>query len=167
MNFHICRPLMGIDINTLHYTTSVNSLQVSIPTTMGCIYIRHPLISKRVSSLQISRYGVSTSTHSPLVLVGHPNLLPAVLPIIARQSLEFVICSVGSTLLSVNGCICKKTCKMGGLYMKELPKNLDQCADTIGITGFVHRTEARVVLGLQRAPSSTPSLVFIVEYKRL
>lgn len=45
--------------------------------------------------------------------------------------------------------------------MKELPKNLDRCADTIGITGFVHKTEARVALGLQRAPSSNNPVEFL------
>jgi hypothetical protein len=43
----------------------------------------------------------------------------------------------------------EETCRILGLYLKEVPQGLDQYASAIGVTGYVQGTEARKALGLR------------------
>jgi hypothetical protein len=43
----------------------------------------------------------------------------------------------------------EETCRILGLYLKEVPQGLDQYASAIGVMGYVQGTEAREALGLQ------------------
>jgi len=58
----------------------------------------------------------------------------------------------------------EETCKMLGLYLKELPKALDRHAGAIGVTGFVQGTEAREALGLQGAYFSDNPVGFLGKF---
>ena len=55
----------------------------------------------------------------------------------------------------------EETCGMLGLYLKELPEDLDGYSSTIGVTGFVRGPEARAALGLQAAQFSDNPVEFV------
>ena len=58
----------------------------------------------------------------------------------------------------------EETCAMLGLYLKDLPEDLDQYAGAVGITGFVRGSEARAALGLQRAQFSDNPVDFLKKF---
>ena len=53
---------------------------------------------------------------------------------------------------------------MLGLYLKELPEDLDQYAGAIGVTGFVRGSEARAALGLQGTQFSDNPVEFLRKF---
>ena len=53
---------------------------------------------------------------------------------------------------------------MLGLYLKELPEDLDEYSSTIGVTGFVRGPEARAALGLQAAQFSDNPVEFLKRF---
>jgi len=55
----------------------------------------------------------------------------------------------------------EETCRMLGLYLKELPEDLEWYADAIRPTGFVQGTDARGLLGLQEAQFSNCPVEFL------
>ena len=58
----------------------------------------------------------------------------------------------------------EETCRMLGLYLKELPEDLDQYSGAIGVTGFVRESEARTALGLQEAQFSDDPVEFLRKF---
>ena len=58
----------------------------------------------------------------------------------------------------------EETCKMLGLYLKELPEDLDGYSSMIGVTGFVRGSEARAALGLQEAQFSDNPVEFLRKF---
>ena len=58
----------------------------------------------------------------------------------------------------------EETCRMLGLYLKELPEDLDCYSGAIGVTGFVRGSEARAALGLQRAQFSDNPVEFLRKF---
>jgi hypothetical protein len=58
----------------------------------------------------------------------------------------------------------EETCRMLGLYLKELPEELERYAVAIGVTGFVLGTQARVALGLQEAQFSYNPVEFLRKF---
>jgi len=58
----------------------------------------------------------------------------------------------------------EETCRMLGLYLKQLPEVLDRYAGAVSITGFVRETEARMALGLQEAQFSHNPVEFLRKF---
>jgi len=58
----------------------------------------------------------------------------------------------------------EETCTMLGLYLKEVPEDLDQYTGAIGLTGFVRESEARAALGLQGAQFSDNPVEFLRKF---
>lgn len=58
----------------------------------------------------------------------------------------------------------EETCRMLGLYLKELSEDLDEYSSTIGVTGFVRGSEARAALGLQGAQFSDNPVEFFRKF---
>jgi hypothetical protein len=58
----------------------------------------------------------------------------------------------------------EETCIMLGLYLKELPEDLEGYASAIGVTGFVRGTQAREALGLQGAQFSDNPVEFLRKF---
>ena len=58
----------------------------------------------------------------------------------------------------------EETCRMLGLYLKELPEDLDQYAGAVGVTGFVRGSEARAALGLQETQFSDNPVEFLRKF---
>ena len=58
----------------------------------------------------------------------------------------------------------EETCGMLGLYLEELPDDLEQYADAIGATRFVRGREAREALGLQEAQFSDCPVEFLRKF---
>ena len=58
----------------------------------------------------------------------------------------------------------EETCRMLGLYLKELPDDLEGYADVIGATCFVRGEEAREALGLQEAQFSDCPVEFLRKF---
>ena len=58
----------------------------------------------------------------------------------------------------------EETCRMLGLYLKELPEDLDQYTDAIGITGFVREPQAREALGLQETQFDDNPVEFLRKF---
>jgi hypothetical protein len=55
----------------------------------------------------------------------------------------------------------EETCRMLGLYLKELPEVLEGYVGAIGVTGFVREMQAREALGLQGAQFSDNPVEFL------
>jgi hypothetical protein len=58
----------------------------------------------------------------------------------------------------------EETCRMLGLYLKELPEDLGGYEGAIGVTGFVRGMEAREALGLQEAQFSDNPVEFLRKF---
>ena len=58
----------------------------------------------------------------------------------------------------------EETCRMLGLYLKELPDDLERYADAIGATRFVRGREAKEALGLQEAQFSDCPVEFLRKF---
>ena len=58
----------------------------------------------------------------------------------------------------------EETCRMLGLYLKELPEALDCYSGAIGVTGFVRGSEARAALALQEARFSDNPVEFLKKF---